>query len=352
MITILTIFFSVISIIIGLYTYKKSRKKIIIVITIIFGLVWLYYNREQIKVEFCNEYGIACQNRVEKEGNELLKDAKKYLENNQFNLALKKLDQIPNGFSKKDEVDNLRNKIIRSETNFHIEEIEKLEFAGNYVEIIDYINELSDEQKDTAEITNKLKIAQNYYVEELLNNAKSIFENDGYKNAIDYLQPYSDLYESKKIDDAIAYYGSFAPVALSALEPFYSDSSTYKAGFYTKDLNKDNLGQEHKDVIGGSWENKYNIEDKQYQYIEGVLYYVETAKGYSGKELFNTKGSLSIYNDEQLIDSFKIQPGDKPISFKVNISNVSTLKIVFDGSDMTLSGTTKFAELAGVQLHK
>lgn len=118
--------------------------------------------------------------------------------------------------------------------------------------------------------------------------------------------------------------------------------------FYGKDLvivewDKDNLGNTYDvsilrdktvDITGTSnnFHNVYKLNG-MYECLSGTFYQRYDYRGTSDKTLYKYTATLKIYCDDVLKFSAQMKAGVEPIYFEIDLTNVSTLKIDFGGSD-------------------
>lgn len=179
-----------------------------------------------------------------------------------------------------------------------------------------------------------------------------MFESEGYLKAVEFLSNLPEEFKNeKKIQDRISFYNSYEPVPLTSMEPFYAEHEYWSEKYQNYASDKDNEGNERKDVIFGTWKNTYEIDGK-YKWMRGVLYYRYEYKHLTEKKAFETTATLSVYNDKRLIGTCSISPGEHPVEFNFDVTNVDTLVIDFFGSTYSLDGSFTFAALSDVNLGK
>lgn len=270
--------------------------------------------------DLCRSFKICCNNDYEVEGDCLVENALNYINSGEYDLAEKEVNKISEYYSKTDKVNSLKRQIFNGKKQQYLTTINGYLNEKKYLETINYIDGLDEDYKNISEIIQKREEALVQYKNIIFSEADSLFKTSGYQKAIEHLQSILNLFpEDKDIKNKINEYNTYKPVPLSSIEPYYSNTEGYGKGYYESDEGKDNTGNEYADVIGGNWENKYKIDGK-YHLITGVLYYRYEYKNISSDKLFNTTGKISIYNDDKILASYTIRPGDQPIKFTIDIS--------------------------------
>lgn len=257
--------------IIAIFTYlvegknKKIIGNIIVVIFCVSGILGFYFDKEIIKADLCNNIGFFCQNKYEKNGDLHIKKARDYVSNDEYDLALKELDKISEKYSKIKSVNNLRTEIKEKQIEFFIKKINLLKKEKKYLEIIDFIDSLTDEQKLHNKIIQAKEDVINLYTNFCIKESEKILKSKGLDEAINYLNNVNDIIRNNnKILNQINKFENLKPIPLSSLEPFYLEESQYDTPYYKKDSNRDNEGNIRKDILGGTWKGTYVI-DKKYK---------------------------------------------------------------------------------------
>ncbi|SJZ76996.1 hypothetical protein [Anaerorhabdus furcosa] len=88
-----------------------------------------------------------------------------------------------------------------------VEDIMSYMRDARYLNTINYINGLSKKEQSLYHVNNLKTSALNSYLDLVLNEAKDIANDKGYKETIDFLKEKSNLYDDKsKIEDKIKEY--------------------------------------------------------------------------------------------------------------------------------------------------
>lgn len=175
---------------------------------------------------------------------------------------------------------------------------------------------------------------KNAYREEVISDASSLLENEGYESAIVHLREAMEyLPEDEELKALIEEYTEFQPVRLYDLS--YFSSGALNNGWVNEEANvdflrigtiKDNLGAEYFDGIKtagnyyGTWES-YKL-DRAYKKMTGKIIIDNETKS------SERSGYVKIFVDDlEVYSSPKMTKGSEPVDFEVDVTGVDVLTI-------------------------
>lgn len=286
------------------------------------------------------------QSAVNAYTNSIFEESEKYVQSNNYTLAIELLDTL-----KKEDLLSDNPTIIAS-IQSKINSIQKTyaeeccNLANEYWKNNDIAASLNilEEAKMNSDnneiIESTLNNILQEYRNDILNRAANSFSESGYQDAISVLtEGLSVLPEDEEFLKAIDEYMQKRPIYLSNLEYYMSGG---EGSFHFRDSSTDNLGNPHSDIIyilsgfsptTSTGSQTYRI-DKKYNRITGTVFLCidERDTGYSGY--------IEILGDGvTLFKAADITSGFEPVSFDLDISYVTDLEVrIFDPDFYGASG--------------
>lgn len=286
------------------------------------------------------------QSAVNAYTNSIFEESEKYIQSNNYTLAIELLDTL-----KKEDLLSDNPTIIAS-IQSKINSIQKTyaeeccNLANEYWKNNDITASLNilEEAKMNSDNNELIESTLNNILQEyrndILNRAANSFSESGYQDAISVLtEGLSVLPEDEEFLRAIDEYMQKRPIYLSNLEYYMSGG---EGSFHFRDSSTDNFGNPHSDIIyilsgfsptTSTGSQTYRI-DKKYNRITGTVFLCidERDTGYSGY--------IEILGDGvTLFKAADITSGFEPVSFDLDISYVTDLEVrIFDPDFYGASG--------------
>ena len=214
-----------------------------------------------------------------------------------------------------------------------ISQADKLAENEDYVSIMSLLNEALQFLQEDGTLQEAERFYSTRFEEAVLADAKAAFTTGGYENALDILrQRYAQMrFTSSAIEEAIAYYESYAPVSLADIEPYYQ---TTWFPSVSREV-KDNFGNVYDwaFIVGGAFSDSatYSVK-KNYTTLSA------TVAVPNGNYSADMNGTVTISGDGRILwQKTGIDALTKPESFTVDISGVEDLTIELSGDLYALS---------------
>lgn len=255
---------------------------------------------------------------------EFIDKADEYLENNDYTEAINIFESAILIFG--DDTD-LNSALINAHVVRVKDEVKSYENSSNFASGIAYLEDQLDDVDNNAEIVQKLNSFKTNYKNELLAEAESKFDTEGYEAAIVVLnQGKKVLGNDSNIIEAIQNYELYAPVRLIDLDYLGANDM-----YIVNESRLLNSGIE----INGYYEPRYSNTRSSIIYMLNGNYSILTGIGgvsHDSREDSDIKSDvckLAIFGDDKLLFMYGFDNTTLPANFDLDITGIQKIEIKF-----------------------
>ena len=252
-----------------------------------------------------------------------LASVESYIEDGEYTYALSTLDSYKSELSESDKYKELREKAETGLVEKAKKEVEEYFEYGDYSAAYELLYYDYD-YYEVEGITKMLDTLEDDFVDYAIKKAEGLAKDEEYEEAVEYLETASEsMYGNSTLDEAAKKYRAYLPTFITELEYDDIEGSVYS------NERKDNKSNEYSSAFsidgGGEqeWWAEYSIGGN-YNIFSGIV-----GVPYSQRSTGDTK-YFEIYADGKLIyKSPEMNKDSDPVEFKLNVTGVKKLRIVY-----------------------
>ena len=288
--------------------------------------------------------------------NDILTKVKGYTKNEEYETALELLKNAEDVLPDDEKLTSIYHDIYSSFKKFMctnaIDEADKYIKNDDYAKAISVLLEANDKIGNDEEISAKLSVYKQEFVDTTLDSAKAAYQTDGYEGAVAKIKNgLSVLRGDQALSEALSHYEELKPLPLSAFDS-YED---HHDGIIQLTECEDREGNVYTDCYsegtyhyGPACSSKYLLNN-QYSKMTGkfVMLNVEDVKCLSNPMWVTISG-----DDHTILYHEDLEVGEKEIcQFEIDISNTKWLTIELSARAEG-SGSEQIAALVSVNFEK
>lgn len=263
----------------------------------------------------------------------LIQDAKEayqkgstYFEEQKYAEAIEELAKIPEDASNYgNAIEMIQQSCVALEEHV-IDIAAQMTESGQYLEAIDYLEANRNIFQDDSRVTQIISGYEEDFMQYEIAKAQKLFDENKVTEAIDSLEASYDRKACELFKTAIAEYELYEPKPLHMMEIIDHD---YNCNLFPDREGKDSFKNEYKGYAKlSAWVGKKNepyiliSNQGRFSKLKGTVVCVEDMH-------LEDSINLKIYADDKLVfESGLINPATNPITFDVDISGATTLKLL------------------------
>lgn len=185
---------------------------------------------------------------------EALETGNQYYEDKMYQEAIDAYSEIPISDQEHENVQKMIQTCKKEMMDQFFVKAETMAESGNYLEAVDYINTNKSSEMDYSVVDEKISEYQGSFINEKLEQAKVLFDQNKVIEAIEILKAANDSLQADEFVTKIDEYEKYRPKSLAEMEPM---SKGNNVGFSDDGVVKDTFGNSYTGyVLFETWNGK------------------------------------------------------------------------------------------------